>query len=70
MYACILEIRRGFFEGVSTLTNAAVHLRDPPLPLDSRIDSEGHVLAVPICPSSPKMPNTTSEKAPSRHVGE
>jgi hypothetical protein len=32
MYACVLEIGRGFFEGVCTLSNAIVHSYDPPHP--------------------------------------
>src|SRR5215210_3103612 len=32
MYACILEIGRGFFEGACTPSNATAHLCDPPPP--------------------------------------
>jgi len=32
MYACILEIGRGFFEGVCTPRNAIAHSNDPPHP--------------------------------------
>jgi hypothetical protein len=46
MYACILETGRGFFEGVCPPSTTTAHLSDPPLPLDSRIDSGSHALAV------------------------
>src|SRR5215211_6046580 len=39
MYACILEIGGGFFEGVCTPSNATANFRDPPPPLGSRIDA-------------------------------
>jgi hypothetical protein len=39
MYACILEIRRGFFEGVCIPSDATANSRDPLPPLDTRIDS-------------------------------
>jgi hypothetical protein len=45
MYACNLETGRGFFEGVSAPSDATTHLRDPPLPLDTRIDYESSPLA-------------------------
>src|SRR5215213_1381571 len=32
MYACILEIGRGFFEEVCAPSNATAHFRDPPPP--------------------------------------
>src|SRR5215208_6122149 len=44
MYACISEIGGGFFEGVCAPDDRLHISSDPPLPLDSRIDSEGHVL--------------------------
>jgi hypothetical protein len=30
MYACFLEIGRGFFEGMCPPSNPTAHLRDPP----------------------------------------
>ena len=36
MYACILEIGRGFFEGVCAPSNATAYLRDPPPPRNAR----------------------------------
>jgi hypothetical protein len=45
MYACILEIRRGFFEGVCTPSNATAHSYDPPPPpLTLRESSLGDTL--------------------------
>jgi hypothetical protein len=32
MYACLYEIRGGFFSGVCTLSNATANFRDPPPP--------------------------------------
>jgi len=32
MYACVLETRRGFFEGVCTLSNTTANFNDPPQP--------------------------------------
>jgi hypothetical protein len=46
MYACISDIGGGFFEGVCPPSNATAHLRDPPLPFDTRIDYERCPLAV------------------------
>ena len=37
MYACILETKRGFLEGLCACCEAAADLHDPPLRLDSRI---------------------------------
>jgi hypothetical protein len=45
MYACIPEIGGGFFEGVCAPSNATAYLNDPPLPLDSGIDSGRRALA-------------------------
>jgi hypothetical protein len=45
MYACVPETGRGFFEGVCTPSNATAYLHDPPLPLDSGIDSGRRTLA-------------------------
>ena len=39
MYACIPEMGLGFFEGACTPSNATANFRDPPPPLDSRMDS-------------------------------
>jgi hypothetical protein len=39
MYAYVLEIGRRFFEGVCAPNDATVYFRDPPPPLDTRIDS-------------------------------
>jgi hypothetical protein len=36
MYACILEIGRGFFEGVCTPSDATAQLRDPPPPHNTK----------------------------------
>jgi hypothetical protein len=46
MYACIPETGCGFFEVVCTPSSASAHLRDPPLPLDTRIDYERCPLAI------------------------
>jgi hypothetical protein len=52
MYACNIEMRRRFFEGVRVSSNATVHLRDPPptVPHTSRMVSspappQGHLAA-------------------------
>jgi hypothetical protein len=45
MYAYISENGGGFFEGVCTPSNATAYLHDPPLPLDSGIDSGRRTLA-------------------------
>src|SRR5918992_4530760 len=39
MYACTYETGHGFFEGVCAPCKATAHFRDPPPPLDSRMDS-------------------------------
>jgi hypothetical protein len=36
MYACTLEIGRGFFEGVCTPSNTTANFRDPPHPATQR----------------------------------
>src|SRR5215210_6826122 len=45
MHACIREVGRGFFDGERQPSNTTTHLRDPPPPLDSRIDSGRYSLA-------------------------
>jgi hypothetical protein len=48
MYACILVIERGFFEGVCASDNATANFRDPP-PIDARIST---MVDTPWLPSS------------------
>jgi hypothetical protein len=50
--ACLREIGRGFFAGVCTPSNAPANFRDPPPPLDTRIDSGDTLLLYSASPGS------------------
>jgi hypothetical protein len=70
MYAYVCGMGRGFFEGLCTLSNVTAHFRDPPPPLDSRIDAGDAPWLLHQSGFIARLVETDSGSTPSKHFRE